>query len=565
MRIVRWLVLVACAGCTYTGASSEGETETLSLRAGADGRLSYCPGGVDCVALSNPDACETLEVEIDTATGSTCERCLEADGVVRSERCEQTAVACTLVTAPEPDCVVCAHVDGPVIYSSCEPAPPSRCEYFPVIGNGECKRCYNAAGDLTADTCAPDCSRIACAAVDCAEGFVAETPPGQCCPVCLPVTACDDVACPEIALPVCDDGSIPVRDPNDCCGYLCEPTDCRFVACPAVEISCPPGTRFDDSFPNCCGTCVPYEIRLCQDNGDCEAGEVCSDEWVYGETIPGCPAPPVCVCADGSQSYDGKCRDACEVVDCAVPPITSCPAGQSWTDAFPYCCGGCVDDAESTCAATGGVWRLTCGTIRCGVVDVDCEQPFEGCDCGPFGAWDDDAGCVDEPTCRGDGCEYNTQFYPDGARFYADDGCNYCECFDGNVACTEAACDPCWGAVATGTGSCTGPYGAAPEFCCESKALCGSTGGVWDTRSCGDYTCGAPPSCDAVVPGCDCGEHANFVIGAGCVEDQNCTASACSDGGVNYGEGDSWPAPDGCNHCTCFRGEVLCTEIACSP
>lgn len=37
-----------------------------------------------------------------------------------------------------------------------------------------------------------------------------------------------------------------------------------------------------------------------------------------------------------------------------------------------------------------------------------------------------------------------------------------------------------------------------------------------------DYLCGLPPACTAVIPGCDCGSDANFVPGAGCVEDPGC-------------------------------------------
>lgn len=48
---------------------------------------------------------------------------------------------------------------------------------------------------------------------------------------------------------------------------------------------------------------------------------------------------------------------------------------------------------------------------------------------------------------------------------------------------------------------------------------------------------------------------------AGCGS-QN-TASTCSVGGRTFQSGQSWPDADGCNTCTCNRGSVSCTEIAC--
>lgn len=38
-------------------------------------------------------------------------------------------------------------------------------------------------------------------------------------------------------------------------------------------------------------------------------------------------------------------------------------------------------------------------------------------------------------------CSYYGKIYEDGARFPAGDGCNSCGCDDGNVACTEIACN----------------------------------------------------------------------------------------------------------------------------
>jgi len=69
--------------------------------------------------------------------------------------------------------------------------------------------------------------------------------------------------------------------------------------------------------------------------------------------------------------------------------------------------------------------------------------------------------------------------------------------------------------------------GCLPVETCEGipldpeQALCILTGGSWENQSCGDYECGQPPSCEAIMPGCDCGEGMNFTL-EGCAADAAC-------------------------------------------
>lgn len=58
--------------------------------------------------------------------------------------------------------------------------------------------------------------------------------------------------------------------------------------------------------------------------------------------------------------------------------------------------------------------------------------------------------------------------------------------------------------------------------CIEEQCLCESTGGTWDEGACGHYVCGVPNDCRAVIPGCDCGAGSTFVDGAGCAADPGC-------------------------------------------
>jgi hypothetical protein len=56
----------------------------------------------------------------------------------------------------------------------------------------------------------------------------------------------------------------------------------------------------------------------------------------------------------------------------------------------------------------------------------------------------------------------------------------------------------------------------------SEQELCETTGGTWDPGSCGHYTCGQFPDCDAIIPGCDCGVGRNFEAGVGCFDDPSC-------------------------------------------
>ena len=98
----------------------------------------------------------------------------------------------------------------------------------------------------------------------------------------------------------------------------------------------------------------------------------------------------------------------------------------------------------------------------------------------------------------------------------------------------------------------------------SDEMLCTETAGLWDPLSCGHYACGNFPDCDAVVPGCDCGAGSNFVEGIGCVEDASCSAGAqalCEEtGGI-------WD-PLSCGHYSCGQPplcEALIPGCNCGP
>ncbi len=87
---------------------------------------------------------------------------------------------------------------------------------------------------------------------------------------------------------------------------------------------------------------------------------------------------------------------------------------------------------------------------------------------------------------------------------------------------------------------------AAPPV---NQALCESTGGSWEPLSCGDYTCGEPPLCTAIIPGCDCGIFANFYDGLGCTDDLGCGQRCGGIAGIPCPLGATCEVEPGCFDC----------------
>ena len=143
---------------------------------------------------------------------------------------------------------------------------------------------------------------------------------------------------------------------------------------------------------------------------------------------------------------------------------------------------------EKLCEDTGGTWSEgTCGDSYCGQPPL-CLAIIPGCDCGEGMNFGKD-GCFEDPMCEGISiCE-------------SDSDCEECE------SCIVGTCFP------STEPECLGQ---------ENKSVCEDTGGKWEPYACGDYTCGIPNPCEAIIPGCNCGDKGSFAPGIGCVEDPSC-------------------------------------------
>ncbi len=390
-----------------------GNTETITLSAGDDGAFEYCDDSGDCTTLPNPDDCATLVIEIDTATGDTCETCEDADGTAISSGCDETQVECMLITLPEPDCVVCAYVGGAVVYSSCTVTEPDNCElYYPWSDDAlACEVCFDDAGNVISDECPGGCDDMVCPAIACAPGFIAVTRPGECCSICVVDEDCDDVTCAEVDyIPECPPGSIMVQDPVDCCGWYCEPVECPPVAgssgsSGAPDIGgcatdmdcggdfacvdgmcltddCPAGFAREWDFPSC-GACVPVDdTRYCFSDFECAADEICTvdeeclflDCGCYGE----CDADGTCweTCTDCA--CQGICRPSDWICPDLAPPVGECDGGfwdypgrDEYGCPLPPICI-CYDGAF----ALDGLCVDTCANYDCPAVEIICEPGF---------------------------------------------------------------------------------------------------------------------------------------------------------------------------------------------
>jgi hypothetical protein len=110
-------------------------------------------------------------------------------------------------------------------------------------------------------------------------------------------------------------------------------------------------------------------------------------------------------------------------------------------------------------------------------------------------------GVAHEGACGLGTCSVDGVMRESGSIWDAGDGCNYCQCADGEVSCTEKRCTPC----GEGLAPC-----AAGEYCYFAGTGCGANGpGHCELEPRGNCLLEAPSVC-----GCDGERYANYCYAA---------------------------------------------------
>lgn len=108
------------------------------------------------------------------------------------------------------------------------------------------------------------------------------------------------------------------------------------------------------------------------------------------------------------------------------------------------------------------------------------------------------------------------------------------------------------GAMALGLSAC--PSGEEPEPL-PGRCIVGN-----DLHKVGE-SFPAPDGCNT----CSCTEDGTVACTLIACIDPKPQPDGCSDGKTNFAIGASFPSPDGCNKCSCTKDGIVCTEIACAP
>ncbi|MBI3178816.1 MAG: hypothetical protein HYZ27_04105 [Deltaproteobacteria bacterium] len=557
--------LAACdAPESNNGEPPGGGSVTVPLNRNGDGSLEYCDADGNCQDLPYTGDCAIIEITIDTATGQTCQTCITADNTRIDEGCSESLIACVVVTLPNPDCVVCAYINGDVIYSTCTAQPPEEC-YTVCRSDGNCcEQCNDPYGRPIYDSCMPDCSTVLCAPVQCDPGYEARRPPGECCDYCVPIDDCSQTVCPMInPIPDCPPGSTLVRDPADCCSYYCKPTDCAVAPRP------------DSGDPSAGGN-EGAPMFMCGSNDECYPGEVCVNGACMALCNSSTDCPSGARCVEGVCEYDSfNCTSD---ADCGAGLlcrngvcVSDCPPGYHFEEAYPYC-GQCVpDQTEVYCYS-----------------DMDCLD-YEYCSFDSNSCSYDSAGgdpnliaCMGVCRPRETNCDATTRpmpMYCEGwiETQYDANGCPYyvCVCPDGTTSLDGACPDQCTDVFCTQVViECDPGYHldySYPYCCgrCVPDEYCDATTGepnpscaaiecapgyhqeidprtccpicVADTQAClSDADCAAGQVCDMTQcnppPGCDPNTEVCITMCyGGCVQAE-CTTEECgpSPGMPNY-------------------------------
>ena len=360
--------VLACQPPADGSASDQsGSTVSFRLEANADGDLERCKDDGQCETVSNLAGCATLVVSVDTDVGQTCERCETDSREVLYDRCNDTDIICDVVIAPNPDCVVCAHNEGPIVFSSCianddgicrddkECPGGMHCEGSSLcpsdvdcIWSGEPGKCVADDSRCSEQECGP---LLRCPIYECWDGSW-----GGCVNECLrdsetgecgrpvrecPPRKCEDSDCGRSPCPSkqCSDGSWT----TDCsCEYNPSADACHWEPINSCDDWCDPNTLTSDTVTDACEGRCRWDSD-CSDGTHCEGSSVCA---------PGAEC--------GWAGEPGRCvpdSDPCSFDECGPPPPCGAPME-------------CKDGSYAGCSCERDPASGSCGWVNQGCAEL---------------------------------------------------------------------------------------------------------------------------------------------------------------------------------------------------
>jgi hypothetical protein len=542
-------LLAACGVASPDPDSTAGDSHTIRLNRLENGNYEYCDENGECRELpSNGSDCAVLEIRVDLATGQSCQTCILADGTAVDQGCSGSYVVCTLVTIPEPDCVVCAYVNGAIVYSSCTvddgPQPECTSDRDCQDANGNSGYCrdgycyYGPGGSCTTDAdCryAEYCRIDVCPAAPCVQedndgdgqfdddDWSCPQCFGQCAPyepvgceaiLCAPGYVCveQEVQCfAEPCYPVAE--CVPVRDcrsDEDCNGGVCVYTACTEMYCedgtndcntcwgycdtpwvdPCAGIACEPGTHCEAREIWCVTTpCDPVgecvpDYYDCTQDSDCGEGGVC---MIYA--CGACPPES----SDGNTACDPRCVGYCDYPS----PCDTVRCGEGFIcKEVEVQCFAAPCDPVAECVPVG---PFNCdGPVLCDMVSPECpEGQVPAIQNGCYGP------CVPRDQCRAPSCQSDADCGPGGSCV------TYCvDCFRDDPSCVGGCFSECVNTEPPEPSDCV-VSGCSGEICADEymNSTC-----IWRE----EYACYREATCERSADGV-CGWRRTEELAA-CIE-----------------------------------------------
>uniref|UniRef100_A0A673XIK2 Kielin cysteine rich BMP regulator n=1 Tax=Salmo trutta TaxID=8032 RepID=A0A673XIK2_SALTR len=378
------------------------------------------------------------------------------------------------------------------------------------------------------------------------------TPRGQCCPTCdreFSLPQCQEERCPPVQC------SNPINDPQFCCpickgttyyfglkyeeGSQWQAEGCSSCTCLNGEVVC--------TYTHCPPTACTHPTKttgLC-----CAECERCTfDQRIYSNrqtfTHPDQPCH-TCTCLEGTV----QCvRRACPPLNCSN---THTPHGE--------CCPKCPDCSfENRVFVDGEVFPSpvsVCEECVCVSGRVDChasECPRPHCTT-PL------PGTCCQNNCNG--CSYAGKEYPNGQEFlHPTDNCRTCHCINGNVQCLMRRCPPLGCSIPNLLpGECCPQCPVPPADCVYEGRPYRHTERFYDpTDPCQSCLCTNGTSRCQRKP-CPLA-HCSHPIQQECCR----TCDGCLYEGQERANGESWgDVSDPCGVCVCREGSVHCERKRC--